>query len=116
MQRSSVVFPDPLGPTMIRISPFSTWSETSWRTRERPNVFVSRSTRRIGIAASVIHEHTLLEQRRAARQDTDEHQIDQRDGGVDLEGRKRARDDELAGVGQLERRDRREQRRALRQR
>jgi len=39
MQRRSVVFPEPLGPMTMRISPFSTVRATSVRTVVAPNDF-----------------------------------------------------------------------------
>ena len=52
MQRRSVVFPDPLGPTMMRISPLSTLRDTSFSTTVVPKAFERCSTRRMAIAAS----------------------------------------------------------------
>src|SRR3954467_10191695 len=48
MQRSAVLFPDPLRPIRVTTSPSSTRSVRSWRTSKEPYAFLTFSKRTIG--------------------------------------------------------------------
>src|ERR1700730_9845767 len=116
MHRSSVVCPEPLGPMIATISPRETVRDTSFRTRWRPKLMLTRRSSTIGrscAAGSVGKAHPLLEVENVAGERVAQHEVDESDAAEDLQGRECPLRHLAAGECQLPEADDGDERRAL---
>src|SRR5216683_3531392 len=116
MHRSSVVLPEPLGPMIATISPRETVRDTSFRTRRRPKLMLTRRSSTMGrpcAAGSVGKAHPLLEVEAVAGEPVAQHEVDKGDAAEDLQGRERPLCDLAAGEGQIAEANDGDERRAL---
>src|SRR5471030_1184587 len=122
MQRSRVLFPEPLRPTMATVWPSATSKPTPSRTRSAPNSLITSLMRTIAssvlrtIAVSVPLSADIgipLERARGERQRVAQGEVDGADDDEDEEGLESRIVDDLARAGEFDEADHRGERRVL---
>src|SRR5690554_4220331 len=108
MQRSSVDFPEPERPITAMISPFSTLSETPFRT--------SRGPKRLTMLSTLTRDmHTPLQNLAELRKAEADDEVDRRGDEIDLQRGEGRRGHDLGRAGQFHEADQRRERSVLHQ-